>query len=151
MLLQVQQRHGAPNIQNTSTAWEKLDVHQLFINFKQAYDTITPNTGEHLDRHGKYGNTRKLNQANETMCKQHRIMCKNRKSNSDSSQFTVKSGLQQGLSPLLFITVLDVVLKKANINIILTNQGPQMILAFADDIDTKKIWKLLMNSFEPVK
>lgn len=56
-----------------------------------------------------------------------------------SNKLTVKGGLKwtERLSPLLFNIVFDMVIKKANINKeIFTNQEPQTILAFSEDIVT---------------
>ena len=64
--------------------------------------------------------------------------CRVKVGNHITEKFSVMSGLRQGdgLSPLLFNIVLDMAIKKINNNIkICTNQGSQMILAFANDID----------------
>ena len=116
-------------------SWEfNKDVHQLFIDFKQAYDTIIrENIWIAME---SMGIPKKLISLTK-LCVNNTELCV-KIGNQISNKFTVKSGLKQGdgLSPLLFNIVLDMVIKKAAIDTeVFTKQGPQMILAFADDID----------------
>lgn len=46
-------------------------------------------------------------------------------------------GIEDGLSALLFDIVLDMVIKKVNFNTeVFTNHGTEMVLTFADHMDT---------------
>lgn len=58
--------------------------------------------------------------------------------NNVSENFMVGSGLKQGdsLSPVLFNIVLDAAIRRANVDVeVFSNSGPNLLLAFADDID----------------
>ena len=92
-------------------SWEfNKDVHQLFIDFKQAYDTIIrENIWIAME---SMGIPKKLISLTK-LCVNNTELCV-KIGNQISNKFTVKSGLKQGdgLSPLLFNIVLDMVIRK---------------------------------------
>ena len=117
-------------------SWEfNRDVHQLFIDFRQAYDSIARDSiWKALE---DIGVPKKIIQITKQCIGNSKA--KVRIGNRNTDTFSINNGLKQGdgLSPLLFNIVLDMAIKNANIGLeIFTNQGPEMLLAYADDIDT---------------
>ena len=116
-------------------SWEyNLDIHHIFIDFKQAYDSIL--RGQLWKILTNFGIPRKL----VTLVK----MCMEGSHNiikidgQLSEPFTVLNGLRQGdaLSPVLFNFALEWVMRKIQeIPRIFTARGMKLILAYADDID----------------
>ena len=107
--------------------------HQLFIDFKQAYDSIIQadlwNAMTELNIPKKLIKITKACVEGSTSAV--------RVEGKISSSFTINNGLKQGdaLSPILFNIVLESIVRKTNTETLLfRNQCPNMILAFADDI-----------------
>ncbi|XP_060518457.1 uncharacterized protein LOC132697179 [Cylas formicarius] len=117
-------------------SWEfKREVHQLFVDFRQAYDSITrESVWQALEG---IGVPKKIIRLTKICIENSKAKVRVGKNNTEA--FSINNGLKQGdgLSPLLFNIVLDMAIKEANIGLeIFTNKGPEMILAYADDIDT---------------
>lgn len=115
--------------------WEyNKTLHQLFIDFKQAYDSII--RVELWNAMAELGIPKKL--INLTKACVEGSTSAVRVEGKLSTFFTINSGLKQGdaLSPLLFNIVLESSVRRANTETLLfRNRGPRIILAFADDID----------------
>lgn len=115
--------------------WEfDKDLHQLFIDFQQAYDSVIR---DHVwTAMAECGIPKKIIKITKVCVEGSRCCVKI--GNKMSETFMVDSGLRQGdsLSPILFNIVLDAAIKRANIDVeVFSNSGPNLLLAFADDID----------------
>lgn len=115
--------------------WEyNIDMHHLFIDFKQAYDSVKRqpllNAMKELGIPTKYIRLVKTALSNTKSCV--RVL------GDDSRTFEITNGLRQGdgLSPVLFNIALEWTIRKAQINTTgtIVNRTTQ-ILAYADDID----------------
>lgn len=109
-------------------------MHHIFIDFKQAYDSVL--RVELWQAMAELSIPQKLIKLTQ--------MCVNgsksrvRIGSTVSSAFDINNGLKQGdaLSPLLFNIALEKAIRAANIKVeMYTNDGPKLLLAFADDID----------------
>lgn len=117
--------------------WEfNRNLHQLFIDFKQAYDTIRRvKLWQAMEELGFPKKLVKLTQ----VCI-NGSMSRVRIAHEFSEVFNINDGLKQGdaLSPLLFNVALEYVSRKAEIQTptaVFHGNGPKLLLAFADDID----------------
>lgn len=130
--------------------WEYgYDLHHLFIDFKQAYDSVGRQAlwqaMHELQIPSKYIRMVRASIANS----KGRVRIQNDLSNA----FGISCGLRQGdgMSPLLFNIVLEWVIRKAQVNTrgTIVNKSTQ-ILAYADDIDvvTRNIRDLERNFLE---
>lgn len=121
--------------QTMEKMWEtKADVHQLFIDFKQAYDSIDRSflwkAMRDLEIPPKYIRLAKATVEHSRSCV--------RVQGDLSRTFDVSSGLRQGdgLSPLLFNIALEKVIRNSSTNWTGTLiHKSQQIFAYADDID----------------
>lgn len=109
-------------------------IHNLFIDFKQAYDSVERN--QLWNAMAELSIPRKLIRLVK-MCV-HGNTTRVRVGKALSESFEVTTGLKQGdaMSPLLFNIVLDKAVRYAQIKTeLLTTDGPRLLLAYADDID----------------
>ncbi|XP_060518453.1 uncharacterized protein LOC132697176 [Cylas formicarius] len=117
--------------------WEfNKELHQLFVDFKQAYDNVCRvKLWEVMEELGFPKKLIRLTQICINGAKN-----KVRIGQELSDIFEVNNGLKQGdaISPLLFNISLEYVVRKAEIKAPMTmfrNNGPKLLLAFADDVD----------------
>lgn len=108
-----------------------IDVHQLYIDYKQAYDSIKRKYIEQTMK--DFGIPEKLMKMTLSQTKN-----KVRKQGKLSKQFEVERGLRQGnpLSPTLFNLVLERCIRKIEINPggNIYNRTCKQYLAYADDV-----------------
>lgn len=115
--------------------WEYNKVlHQLFVDFKQAYDNVL--RVELWNAMIELGIPNKL--VTLTKISMEGSVSAVRIGRKLSTFFIINNGLKQGdaISPLLFNIALEKVVRDARTETLLfRTRGPQLILAFADDID----------------
>lgn len=117
--------------------WEfNRDLHQLFIDFRQAYDTVR--RVKLWQAMEELGFPKKLIRMTQLCIGGSKS--KVRVGQNFSEVFDINNGLKQGdaLSPLLFNVALEHVTRKAEIRppaTVFQNNGPNLLLAFADDVD----------------
>jgi hypothetical protein len=105
-----------------------ITTHHLFIDFKAAYDAII--------RNKVYVGTSELNFPTKFTLTI--VMCCVKIQNDCSEPFETRQGLKQGdvLSTLLFNVVLEVIVRRANLQTTGTVYNKEtQLLAYADDID----------------
>lgn len=121
--------------QSLEKFWEfNRDVHHLFVDFRQAYDSIL--RVKLWDAMAEIGIPKKL--INITKMCINGSRCRIRIGDTLSDVFEVNGGLKQGdaISPILFNIALEKVVRTAGISVELFGRdGPRLLLAFADDID----------------
>jgi sorting nexin-29 len=115
--------------------WEhKIDVHQIFVDFKQAYDKI--NRGKLYKIMLYFGIPEKLIRLTKVSMEDSAFYVKLQTELTEPT--TTRNGLKQGggLAPLLFNIVLEYVIRKSSINTdgTLIYKSIQ-IAAYADDIN----------------
>lgn len=117
--------------------WEyDRELHQMFIDFKQAFDRICRT--KLWSAMQELGFPKKL--VNLIRMCMEGAQCKVRIGQQYSEPFEVNNGLKQGdaLSPQLFNIALEHIIRRARIEAptsIFRREGPNLLLAFADDVD----------------